>query len=270
MSDKSKVYPGVRVKTTVRELLQRHRAREANRTHAKPLVSQACLDLQELSASLYPTAPAPVSDLSSLQVSYPASYSVSESLSSSQTQDLNTYNNNFQHQLWDAVLPGNSGPGNHLHPHIYQHQQNPPQHHSGQHQPGLPPSWNQALSSDADYYGPGMTSCSPADSLKMCSPEDHSGYSPHNSFSSSSSTSSSSCYDSPSRLESSFCSPEPYLYTQHYLSQDSYNVAHLCMGQQESFTSEYAPCYTSMDYVYPCTDESFYKRDLTAEIYNAL
>ncbi|KAJ0063619.1 hypothetical protein NL108_004456 [Boleophthalmus pectinirostris] len=231
------------------------------------IISQARLDLQKLSASLYPTAPAPIPDVSTLQVPYPASYPVHECLSSNQTQDLNTYNNNFQHQLWDAVQPSNSGPSNHLQ-HMYQ--QHPQQHHSGQNyqSSGLPPSWNHGLSSDADYYGPGMTSCSPADCLKICSPDDHNSYSPHNSFSSSSSTSLSSCYDSPSRLESSFFSPEPYTYTQHYLSQDSYNVAHL---QQEAFSnSEYAPYYNSMDYVYPCIDESFYKRDLTAEIYNTL
>ncbi|XP_072310379.1 colorectal cancer associated 2 [Eucyclogobius newberryi] len=272
MSDKSKVYQGVRVKTTVKELLQRHRAREANGRSAKTIISQACLDLQDLSASVYPTPPAPMPDVSHLQVPYPASFPAQQSLCSSQRQDLNTYNNNnnnFQHQFWDAVLPGISGPSHNLHQHIYQHQQHPQQHNSGLQ--SLPSSWNHGLSSDADYYGPGMTSCSPADSLKMCSPEDHKSYSPHDSFSSSSSTSSSSCYDSPSRLESSFCSPEPYPYTQHYSAQDSYNVGHLWTGQQESFsTSEYAPYYNSMDFGYPCIDESFYKKDLTAEIYNAL
>ncbi|KAK7883172.1 hypothetical protein WMY93_029346 [Mugilogobius chulae] len=262
------LYQGVRVKNPVKELLQKHRAREANRKNAKTILSQACLDLQELSASLYPTPPAPVPDVNNLQVPYSSSYSVHESPSTSQTQDLNY--NYFQHQLWDATLPGNNVPSNNFHQHIYQHQQHPQQLHSGLQTPGLPSSYNPGLSSDADYYGPGMTSCSPADSLKMCSPEDHNSYSPHDSFSSSSSTSSSSCYDSPSRLESSFCSPEPHPYTQHYSSLDSYNVS-LWTDQQESFsTSECAPYYNSMDLVYPCFDQGLYRRDLTADFYNAL
>uniref|UniRef100_A0AAV2J677 OCA domain-containing protein n=1 Tax=Knipowitschia caucasica TaxID=637954 RepID=A0AAV2J677_KNICA len=263
-ADKSKVYQGVRVKDTVKELLQKHRAREANGKNGKTILSQACLDLQQLSASLYPTPPAAIPDVSDFQFSYSASNPVHES----QMQDLNSYNNNFHYQFWDAMLPGNSGPSSQVHPHLHQHQHHLQLQHSGQNYPSsVLPSWNHGLSSDADYYGPGMTSCSPADSLKLCSPEDHNSYSPHDSFSSSSSTSSSSCYDSPSRLEPSLCSP----YTQHFSSQDSYNAGHLWTAQQESFsTSEYAPYYNTMDYAYPCIDESYYKRDLTAEIYNAL
>lgn len=37
-ADKPRVYQGVRVKTTVKELLQRHRAREANRKKVKTVI----------------------------------------------------------------------------------------------------------------------------------------------------------------------------------------------------------------------------------------
>lgn len=260
------------MKATVKELLQRHRAREANRKNAKT-ISQACLELQELSASISPShhvepcppLAAPLAQTPDVNLQMcPASYSVTDSMCPSQIQEYH----NFQHPLWDVMLPGNSDPSNHHHYHEQQQQQQSGQNYQ---LTGLPLPWGHGLSSDADYYGPGMTAHSPTDSLKLYSPEDHNSYSPHDSFSSSSS--SSSCYDSPSRIESTLFSPENYP-VQHYTVQDCHSLGHLWTGQQESSAaSEYAPYYyNSPDYAYPCSvEESYYRRDLTSEMcYNAL
>lgn len=103
--------------------------------------------------------------------------------------------------------------------------------------------------------------CSPPESLKLCSPMDHNSYSPQDSFSSSSS----SCYDSPTRMESSYhgFTSEHYQY-QRYNLQDCYCLPHCWPGQQESFSApEHAPYYPSTDYPYACpVEENYYKRDL--------
>ncbi|XP_024910822.1 colorectal cancer associated 2 isoform X2 [Cynoglossus semilaevis] len=57
-NNKPRVYQGVRVKTTVKELLQRHRAREANSKKLK-MISQACLELQDLCQSTFPNTVIP-------------------------------------------------------------------------------------------------------------------------------------------------------------------------------------------------------------------
>ncbi|XP_075994328.1 colorectal cancer associated 2 [Genypterus blacodes] len=128
--------------------------------------------------------------------------------------------------------------------------------------PSFPLPWTHGLSSDADYYGPGTAPSSSPDSIRLCSPN---SYSPQDSFSSSSS---SSCYDSPSRMESSFQSftPEHYHY-QHCTLQDCYCLPPHCWpGQQESLCGpEYsASAYcgpSDYSYAYP-VEENCYKRDL--------
>lgn len=99
------------------------------------------------------------------------------------------------------------------------------------------------------------------DSIRLCSPIDHNSYSPQDSFSSSSS----SCYDSPTRMESSFqgFTSEHYHY-QHCNLQDCYCLPQCWSGQQESFSApEYAAHYSPTDYpcVYP-VEENCFKRDL--------
>ncbi|KAK2847488.1 hypothetical protein Q5P01_010487 [Channa striata] len=125
--------------------------------------------------------------------------------------------------------------------------------------PSLPLPWCHGLSSDADYYGHEMAPCSPPESLKLCSPMHHNSYSPQDSFSSSSS----SCYDSPTRMESSYhgFASEHY---QHCSVQDCYCLPHCWPGQQESFPApEYAPYYNPTDYPYTYpVEEDCFKRDL--------
>ncbi|KAF0030295.1 hypothetical protein F2P81_017026 [Scophthalmus maximus] len=102
---------------------------------------------------------------------------------------------------------------------------------------------------------------SPPESRKLCSPADHSSYSPQDSFSSSSS----SCYDSPTRMESShhgFASE--HCHYQHCDLQDCYCLPRCRPGQQESFAApEYTPHYAPTDYPYACqVEENYFMRDL--------
>uniref|UniRef100_A0A3P8S2P1 Lnc RNA pou2af1 n=1 Tax=Amphiprion percula TaxID=161767 RepID=A0A3P8S2P1_AMPPE len=92
-------------------------------------------------------------------------------------------------------------------------------------------------------------------------PMDHNSYSPQDSFSSSSS----SCYDSPTRMESSFrgFTSELYHY-QHCTPQDCYCLPHCWPAPQESFPApEYAPYYNPTDLPYVCpVEENYFRRDL--------
>ncbi|XP_029923381.1 colorectal cancer associated 2 [Myripristis murdjan] len=177
------------------------------------------------------------------------SFPVAESAFSFQVQDGAF--SDTQQQFVDVMLPGN-GYSNTDHGTSY----------SAALPPSLPLPWAHGLSSDADYYGHGMAPASPPDSLKLCSPVDPNSYSPQDSFSSSSS---SSCYDSPTRMESSYqpFTPEHYHYHQCNL-QDCYCLSHCWTGQQESFSApEYAPYYGPTDYAYPCpVEENYFRRDL--------
>ncbi|XP_059188054.1 colorectal cancer associated 2 [Centropristis striata] len=169
--------------------------------------------------------------------------------------------NDIQQQFGDIMLPSNGYSGSN-------NNNNNNNNTSSSYSVSLPPpptfplSWCHGLSSDADYYGHGMAPCSPPESLKLSNPMDYNSYSPQDSFSSSSS---SSCYDSPTRMESSYHSftSEHYHY-QHCNLQDCYCLPHYWPGQQESFSApEYAPYYTPTDYPYTSpVEENFFKRDL--------
>ncbi|XP_026234482.1 colorectal cancer-associated protein 2 isoform X2 [Anabas testudineus] len=282
MSDTPRVYQGVRVKTTVKELLQRHRAREANNKKVKT-ISQAGTELQDFCVSAFPSRyvdphPAvPAADASgggarALQLRT-APFPDSSCAMQMQGGTLN----DSQQQFGDMMLTSSGYSGNNSSSSIvgggggggggggYSASLPPP--------PTYPLPWCHGLSSDADYYGHEMVSCSSPESLKLCSPMDHNSYSPQDSFSSSSS---SSCYDSPTRMESSYhsFSSEHYHY-QHCSVQDSYCLPHCWPGQQESFSvPEYAPYYNTTDYPYACpVEENYFKRDfqMSSEMcYNVL
>ncbi|KAE8295664.1 hypothetical protein D5F01_LYC06599 [Larimichthys crocea] len=269
MGDKPRVYQGVRVKTTVKELLQRHRAREANSKKVKT-ITQACLELQELCASTFPgryvdpPSAIPPADACSfgaraLQLGSP-SFVFPDSSCNVEVQE-NTFND-IQQQFGDVMLPSNgyscnnnnnSNNNNTGSSNSYSTTLPPP--------PTLPLPWCHGLSSDADYYGHGTAPCSSPESLKFCNPMDPNSYSPQDSFSSSSS----SCYDSPIRMESSYHGfVSEHFHSQHCNLQDCYCLPHCWPGQQESFpASEYAPYYNPTDYPYACpVEENYFKRDL--------
>ncbi|XP_068173489.1 colorectal cancer associated 2 [Antennarius striatus] len=253
--DKPRVYQGVRVKTTVKELLQRHRAREANSKKVIKTISQACSDHQDLSRTFPSTfpgrcvdpPPAPPADASScsaraLQMRTD-SFPCLDSSCSIQMQE--SVFHDIQQQFEDMTLPSSGYSGNNTHL--------PPPH-------DLPSPWCHGLSSDADYYGHGMTPCSSPESLKLCNPVDPNSYSPQDSFSSSS-----SCYDSPTRMESGYHGfTSEHFHYQHCNLQDCYCLAHCWQGQQESFPApDYTPYYNPSDYPYTCPmEESYLRREL--------
>ncbi|XP_036943069.1 colorectal cancer-associated protein 2 isoform X2 [Acanthopagrus latus] len=261
--DKPRVYQGVRVKTTVKELLQRHRAREASSKKVKT-ITQACLELQDLYASTFPSCldpptAIPPADASSCgaraqHVRF-ASFPCADGSCSIPTQESSFHD--IQPQFGDLMLPSNSysGSSNNTSGGVG----------SGGYSTSLPPPAAlplplcHGLSSDADYYG--MAPCSSPESLKFCNQVDHNSYSPQDSFSSSSS----SCYDSPTRMQSSYHSfPSEHFHYQHCNLQDCYCLPHCWPGQQESFSApEYAPYYNPTDYPYACpVEENYFKRDL--------
>ncbi|KAF1393644.1 hypothetical protein PFLUV_G00018180 [Perca fluviatilis] len=274
-----RVYQGVRVKTTVKELLQRHRAREANGKKVKTIsqISQACLDLQDLCATTFPSRyvdppPAvPSADASSCGARAfqlrAASFPVPDGSCSTQMQE-STFNDIGQ-QFGDMMLHSNGYSGNNNNNNYTGSSSNaslPPP-------PTFPLPWCHGLSSDADYYGHGMAPCSSPESLKLCNPMDHNSYSPQDSFSSSSS----SCYASPTRMESSFHGfTSEHFHYQHCNLQDCYCLSHCWSGQQESISApEYPPYYNPTDYPYTCPVEENYciKRDfqMSSEMcYNTL
>ncbi|XP_024865772.1 colorectal cancer associated 2 [Kryptolebias marmoratus] len=269
MSEKPRVYQGVRVKTTVKELLKRHRAQEANSRK----LQTAYLELKELYAPVFPsrhedTSPAaPAASVCSggSRAAPPraASFPLPDGSCSLQMQ-VSAFND-VQQQYGDVMMPSNgynnSNPKGDL-------SYNPPLHHGLTSSP-LP--WSHGLSSDADYYGHGMAACSSSESLTRNNLMDPNSYSPQDSFSSSSS----SCYDSPTRMESSHHSfPSESYHYQHCSPYQDY-VPGCWPGQQESLSApEYTPYYNPTDYPYTCTvEESYFRKEfpLNSEMcYNVL
>ncbi|PWA32442.1 hypothetical protein CCH79_00018774 [Gambusia affinis] len=129
--------------------------------------------------------------------------------------------------------------------------------------PPLPTSsplpWSHAISSDVDYYDQGMAACSLSESLTLYTPLDSNSYSPQDSFSSSSS----SCYDSPTRMESSFHGFLSKRYPYQYCSPHQDNVAGCWPAQLESAPlDEYAPYHLPTDYPYiQPVEESYFRKD---------
>ncbi|XP_068564578.1 colorectal cancer associated 2 [Cebidichthys violaceus] len=271
MSDKPRVYQGVRVRTTVKELLQRLRAREDNSRTTKT-ISQACSELQDLCASTFPgryVAPPPAVPPADASSSCGARTFLLDG--SCSTQMLGSSFNDIQLQFGDMMLPSNGYSGNNNNNNNntgsgYSACLPPP--------PAFPLPCCQGLSSDADYYGHGMAPCSSPEPLKLCNPADHSSYSPQDSFSSSSS---SSCYDSPTRMESGYRGlPSEHFQYQRCGPQDCLCSPRCWPVQQESFFSapEYPPYYPPTDYPYACpVDENYIRRDfqMSSEMgYNVL
>ncbi|XP_035479326.2 colorectal cancer associated 2 [Scophthalmus maximus] len=282
MSGKTRVYQGVRVKTTVKELLQRLRAREANGKKLKPIgqISQGSLDLQDLCQSISPNLllparhvdpPPPITppDASSCgSRALPlraAQFQVPDGSCSIPMQG--DAFNDPQPPAGDMSLSGNCYAGNNSSSSNNNNNNNNNSIGGNGYNPSQPPlhalplPWYYGLSPDEDYYGHAMAPGSPPESRKLCSPADHSSYSPQDSFSSSSS----SCYDSPTRMESShhgFASE--HCHYQHCDLQDCYCLPRCRPGQQESFAApEYTPHYAPTDYPYACqVEENYFMRDL--------
>nr|XP_020476378.1 uncharacterized protein C11orf53 homolog [Monopterus albus] len=252
--ENKKVYQGVRVKITVKELLQRRRAREANSKKVKTDICGSTFPSRYVDPPLpIPEEGASTCDARALQLRT-AAFPVPNSSCSIQMQGGTL--NQIQQQTGDMMLPSNGysvNNNNSIGGGSYTASLPPP--------PTFPLPWCHGLSSDADYYGHEMAPCSSSESLKLLSTMDQSSYSPQDSFSSSSS----SCYDSPTRMESSFhgFTSEDFHY-QHFNLQDCFSLPYCWSGQQESFSApEYTPYYNPTDYSYACpVEDNYFKRDL--------
>ncbi|XP_043975437.1 colorectal cancer associated 2 [Gambusia affinis] len=252
MSEKQRVYQGVRVKTTVKELLQRHRAKEASRKPQPVYLEQkeSCPSVHQ-SCHEDPPPAAPPADMSSraLQLRAP-SLPVTKSSCSLQMQ-ASAFCDPQQQQFGDLMLPSNdyglSSRG------AMDYNSLPPLPTSS------PLPWSHAISSDVDYYDQGMAACSLSESLTLYTPLDSNSYSPQDSFSSSSS----SCYDSPTRMESSFHGFLSKRYPYQYCSPHQDNVAGCWPAQLESAPlDEYAPYHLPTDYPYiQPVEESYFRKD---------
>ncbi|KAM4566888.1 colorectal cancer associated 2 [Odontesthes bonariensis] len=268
MSEKPRVYLGVRVKTTVKELLQRHRAREANNKKPKT----AYLELKELSGSIFstphadppPAAPQTDSSRSASRAPQQRTSSFLVPDGSGTIQMSGSAFNGIHQQFGDGPLPCN-GYNNNNGGAIDYNAPLPPLTTSS------PLPWCHGLPSDADYHGHGMAACSSSESLTPCNPMDHNSYSPQDSFSSSPS----SCYDSPTRMESSYCGfSSEYCHYQHYNPQQDC-VPGCWPGQQEILpTPDYTPYYNPTDYPFACpVEDSYFRKDFplsTEMCYNVL
>ncbi|XP_077422352.1 colorectal cancer associated 2 [Vanacampus margaritifer] len=279
-SDKPRVYQGVRVKTTVKELLQRHRAREANRKKVKT-ISQACLDLQALCA---PTIPSSYVEASTAPITDPGTCgSTAPQPSPSSFPDngcsIQVQESSFtcsQQPFGDMMVPTDCYSGDDI---INNSSSSSSSSRDGCYNSSVPPPssfplpWSHGLAFDSDNYSHGLAPCSSPESLKMCSTMDHNNYSPQDSFSSSSS---SPCYNSPTRMECKFISYlSEYYHSQHCTLQDCYCLPQCWANPQENFGApEYSPYYPPTDYAYPCLmEENYFKSNFamsTEMCYNVL
>ncbi|XP_051962509.1 POU Class 2 homeobox-associating factor 3-like isoform X2 [Xyrauchen texanus] len=226
-ADKPKVYQGVRVKTTVKELLQKHRALQAQKITMK---SQAMDGRNDCSATLNTHL-----DIFSERQA-PESYFQTRPY----TENANIQMENaFDHQQMMNMMPPETFSGSNI---------------------VCPTSaqWsNGYIPSNTDIYGANLVSSSPSDSLNLPSPVDYNSYSPPQSHSSSS-----SCYSSPTRMDlSSNFSPENYHY-QHCNLQHCFCLSHWSSLQDGMPTSEYAP-YGSSDCMFSYSDDNYFRRNIS-------
>ncbi|TRY98266.1 hypothetical protein DNTS_000610 [Danionella cerebrum] len=173
MSDKPRIYQGVRVKTTVKELLQKHRALQAQKTVTK---SQAIAARDACSTTLNTHLDA----FSGMQTQ--EAYFQTHPF----TENANMQMENFYDQQIMPMMPLDTFSGSNF---------------------VAPSAWsNGYLPSNSDLNGTSLVSRSPSDSFNLPSPVHYNSYSPPQS-------NSSSCYSSPSRMDlSSSYSPENFHY----------------------------------------------------------
>ncbi|XP_031439532.1 colorectal cancer associated 2 [Clupea harengus] len=220
MSDK--VYQGVRVKITVKELLQRQRARqEAIKTVAK---SQ---------------------NLSSHEVS--SHTSMPDFSSGKPLPECNLPSRSFTENIYN--MPLENGYDNHqmINMMAAEHVNN-----SG----FFPQSWSQGYSpSNLDYYGNCVVPSSPSDSFNLPSPVDCNSYSSPYSYSSSS-----SCYNSPTRMDLG-CSFIPDNHHPYCSLQQCYCTSPLS-GSQDAISQADYNTYGNADCWYTSAlDNCYFKRD---------
>ncbi|XP_061775343.1 colorectal cancer associated 2 [Nerophis ophidion] len=255
MADKVRVYQGVRVKTTVKQLLQRHRARLATRKRVRKM-SETCLDLQTLSASTLPNVA-----MEAPPMNPPAPCGAAAHLRSPASSCLDNASSS-QQPFAEVVMFNNNNNNNNNKYYYYNNYYYNYYNNNDTCLPAFPP-WS--LAADHEDLVHEMGSCSSPESLKLCSPAD-----------SLSSSSPSSCYDSPPRMDnnySGFMSEQPDLHHASWLPCDTSCLPHntSCLPHTTSclpHTTSWLPHNTSClplttsclpDYssYYPNTDSSY-------------
>ncbi|XP_036393358.1 colorectal cancer-associated protein 2 isoform X1 [Megalops cyprinoides] len=230
---KPKVYQGVRVKATVKELLEKRRALQAA---IKTTAISQSVAIQDVCSPSFPA--------------YPFDVCPGNSMPDGSFQPRQ-YADNFcnvpieagafdNQQLVNMMLPPESFSSSFLPP------------------ASAAPTWPHGhFASSADYYSHGMAPGSPSDSISLPSPADYSSYSPPQCYSSSS-----SCYSSPTRMDSGYgLAPECYHY-QHCGPQHCYCVSHWSGPQDSVANIEYAPFGTSDSTYAAAVEENYFRRDM--------
>ncbi|KAL4647529.1 colorectal cancer-associated protein 2 [Arapaima gigas] len=230
MSDKPKVYQGVRVKAPVKELLQKQRARQAAIKNATISQSFTIPDVCSTPITAHHfdvCSGSPMADAAFQPPPY-GDYIPMETTPFDSPQPMNVMlpADNFASAL--------------------------PQDSSAQH-------WSHGhYTSSSDYYSNSMVACSSPDPLllSLSSPVDYNSYSPPDSYSSSS-----SCYNSPTRLDSGYgFTPDNYHF-QHCSMQHSYCLSPWTTPQDGASNPEYAPYYES-DCLFTPVEQSYFRRDV--------
>ncbi|XP_014069275.2 colorectal cancer associated 2 isoform X1 [Salmo salar] len=231
MSDKPKMYQGVRVKTTVKDLLQQQRALQTAiktvRMKSQSLASQDVCVSSSLPGHYFDYFPQEMNSNGSFQ---PRAF-----------PDSNVQMESFDNQqLISMMMPNETYGSGIVHPAT---------------STKLWPQENHSL--NMDYCVNGMAPSSPSGSLNMSSPVDYNSYSPQESYSS-------SCYNSPNRMDSSYgFVPEHYHY-QHCNLQHCYCLSHWSGTQESICTPEYA-IYGTTDCVHASpVDGSYFRRELSS------
>ncbi|KAI1893466.1 hypothetical protein AGOR_G00124010 [Albula goreensis] len=254
MSDKPKVYQGVRVKATVKELLQKRRALQAaiKTTTNGPHINVITID-RAVALSFIPQSVAMQDVCSPSFSAFHFDVCPGNSLPDSSNSQPRQYIDNVCNIPVESTAFDNQQLINMMLSEFQNFSNNPlPPPSSAQHWPhGHFPSNN-------DYYTQGMAPSSPADSLSLPSPVDYNSYSPPQSYSSSS-----SCYGSPTRMESSYgLVPDCYHY-QNCSPQQCYCASHWS-GPQDCLTNLEYPPYGTPDFTYTSAmEESYYRRDMS-------
>ncbi|KAJ7995152.1 hypothetical protein DPEC_G00241600 [Dallia pectoralis] len=226
-ADKTKVYQGVRVKRTVKELLQKQRALQSTiktvRMKSPSFASQNNCVSTSLPGHYFHAFPA---DSSAHLRAFPPDSCVQVE--------------HFDHpDLVGMEMPNETYTGGvNMHP-TSSTQHWPQEHHS----PIM------------DYYSHGMPPSSPSDSLNVQSQFDYNSYSPQESYSSSS-----SCYNSPTRMDSGYgLVPEHHYHYEQCTIQHCYCLSHWSGTQEGISTPDYAPYYGQTDL--PDVEDTYFRRD---------
>ncbi|XP_048838206.1 colorectal cancer associated 2 [Brienomyrus brachyistius] len=227
MSDKPKVYQGVRVKATVRELLQKQRARQAA---VKSTTISQNFTVQDDCATPIPAHHFDVCSGNSIP---DASYQTSPYIDNfcDIPMETSTFDNQYPNVMFpqdsfNSILPADSSVQHWAHGHFL---------------------------STSDYHINGMVPSAIPDSLSLNLPSpDYNSFSPPDSYSSSS-----SCYSSPSRMDSNYGFVAENYHYQHCSLQRCYCLSHWSGPQDSPMNPEYAS-----DCLYTAMDQSYFRRDV--------